>query len=192
MMQLLQRVLVIAAIGGAIGLAHSAVWRNRFGKGIFIPPPTQQTPAPAGSSSGDTPQGTASPTQPAQTEPAQPAQAAAGYSDVTIDQARALFGEQACFIDARDMAEFEQGHVQGAFQATADMLRAKSPLWLQAQDPGKPVVIYCGGGMCDASKNVAVVLGWMGFTDLRIMNDGYPAWRDAGHPTATGRPDIED
>jgi rhodanese-related sulfurtransferase len=52
--------------------------------------------------------------------------------------------------------------------------------------PGDTVVIYCVGGECDASHNVARRLAQIGFTDLRIMGVGYTDWVNAGFPIEEG------
>ena len=47
-------------------------------------------------------------------------------------------------------------------------------------------MIYCVGGDCDASKNVAARLEQFGYTDLRIMGAGYNEWEMAQLPKAFG------
>ena len=61
---------------------------------------------------------------------------------------------------------------------------------LQFLDKSQWIVIYCGGGDCDASHNLAQFLGLVGYNKCLIMKVGYPAWAQAGHPTATGKPEI--
>ncbi len=64
----------------------------------------------------------------------------------------------------------------------------KTPVALNFLDPAKPVVIYCGGGACDASHNVTALLQQLGFNQCHIMTDGYPGWNAADHPTGTDNP----
>jgi rhodanese-related sulfurtransferase len=112
--------------------------------------------------------------------------------DITIPQAFALFGKSAPFVDARHREEFEAGHVQGAYlMPVEEFASGKRPAALDFLDPKQPVVVYCGGGMCDASKNVVIRLQMLGFEQCHIMTDGYPKWAEAGHPTAVGKPDVE-
>lgn len=112
--------------------------------------------------------------------------------DITIPQAFRLFSANTAFVDARRRDEFEAGHVQNAFWMPADALTGgKRSEAMDFLVPDQPVVIYCGGGECDASKNVAALLQQGGFTQCLIMTDGYPGWVAAGHPTATGKGDYE-
>jgi rhodanese-related sulfurtransferase len=112
--------------------------------------------------------------------------------DLTLAQAHSLFTQGVSFIDARHRDEFEAGHVQGAFHMEAsEFLSGKTPVALGFLDTQQPVIVYCGGGACDASKNLVVLLQQAGFTRCHIMHDGYPAWKDAGHPTAAGKPEYE-
>ena len=95
------------------------------------------------------------------------------------------------FIDARYLHEYEEGHVEGAFWMPTEQFGTPGGLEvLSLLDSESPIIVYCGGGACDASKNVVRRLQEAGKRGARIMHDGYPAWKDAGHPTATGRPEI--
>lgn len=112
--------------------------------------------------------------------------------DITIAQAFRFFGANVAFVDARRRDEFEAGHVQNAFWMPADALtggKRSEAMDFLVQD--QPIVIYCGGGECDASKNVAALLQNGGYQQCLIMTDGYPGWVAAGHPTATGKGDYE-
>jgi rhodanese-related sulfurtransferase len=109
-----------------------------------------------------------------------------------IDLARAweLYQQGTPFIDARYLEEYEQGHVQGAFWIAASLfMNGGRPSAMDYLDPTMPVVIYCSGGRCDASHNVAEFLTLAGFQKCLIMKDGYGAWAAAGHPTETGKPE---
>ena len=105
--------------------------------------------------------------------------------EITVDQAFALFQMGTPFLDARHDAEFNAGHVTNAIRMTSDefLPRAGEVMGFM---PG-PVVIYCTGGDCDASHNLAKVLQQAGFTQLHIMKDGYPAWA-AAHPELVVKP----
>jgi rhodanese-related sulfurtransferase len=111
--------------------------------------------------------------------------------NITIEQARALFDQNVIFIDARPLHEYEAGHVPNAFYLTTETYHTPEGLEvLEFLDPSAPMVIYCNGGACDASKNLVILLQQSGYMGGRIMHDGYPAWAAAGHPTATGKPII--
>ncbi|MEN0020889.1 MAG: rhodanese-like domain-containing protein [Planctomycetota bacterium] len=87
----------------------------------------------------------------------------------------------ALYVDARAPDAFAEGHVLGAFNVPAD----DPELYLGdllGFDPSQIFVIYCSGGECNESKIVADRLGDLGYVNLFIDVDGYPAWVDAGLP----------
>lgn len=120
-------------------------------------------------------------------------------TNLTLDQARFLYqyidetdelGQPLVrFLDARGIeGVYETGHIAGALHlpyegiaewsaAFDEVVNGPTNLW---------VVVYCGGGDCDESKNVRVELSKYGFESVFIFEDGYPAWEAAGLPTATG------
>lgn len=114
--------------------------------------------------------------------------------DITTPQAWDLFQQGAAFADARRRDEYLAGHVQGAFFLPSDLFyEAKGglPEALNYIAKDQVIVIYCGGGACDASHNTAKLLQQAGYLHTHVMKDGYPSWVQAGHPTASGAPDYE-
>jgi rhodanese-related sulfurtransferase len=110
---------------------------------------------------------------------------------VEIDGAAAqeLFRLGARFVDARRTADFLAGHVPGAkgLPVWEDGLEAKlQDLDAQTKDPNDPLVIYCSGGGCRDSHELAQKLWLMGFRNLRIYTGGWPEWHEKGWPAATG------
>lgn len=109
----------------------------------------------------------------------------------TIEQARVIYDQGlADFVDARSDEEYDAGHIRGAFHVSqADFASGNfTPAileFLQDVPHDRPLVIYCEGGSCDTSENVAIRLQEMGFTRLYIMTDGYPGWVKAQLPTET-------
>lgn len=164
---LIPQVFVICGVGALAGLGYSC-----FHAPLVLRPADPVAPVPIPTTDGT---------------PA-PAAAALGL-EISIAQAKALYDAKAPFVDARLADEYAAGHVADAYHLTADMLTSgKTPEVLSFLDPAAPVVIYCGGGACDASHNVTALLQQLGFTQCHIMTDGYPGWRDAGHPTSTDNP----
>ena len=96
------------------------------------------------------------------------------------------WGPKVLWIDARSQNEYEAGHVQDAFQMSTEDFNGSEVL--NYLDKDGPLVVYCSGGQCDASKNLVKLLQLAGYKQARIMEDGYPAWKQAGYPTATGKP----
>lgn len=107
--------------------------------------------------------------------------------DITVAQAKTLFDADAPFLDARNTAEFEAGHVARAFHMPPDaFFGSKAPPALDLLDREKPVVAYCLGGDCHASHDVVIRLQSMGFKRCHVMVDGFPGWQKAGYEVETG------
>ncbi len=119
---------------------------------------------------------------------------APGLKQGEIDLAgvKAHFDEFGLFLDARTVKEYEEGHIPNAMWMPVDRVLEDASLVfeIEAEAGGmdQPIVIYCGGGSCDASHNLAIVLEEVGFTNLLVFVDGYPAWKNAGHETELGAP----
>lgn len=111
--------------------------------------------------------------------------------NISLAQAKELYDQRTVFLDARHLEEYEQGHVAGALLLnTETFATAGGGEVISMLDREAPIVVYCGGGMCDASKNLVRLLQQSGFMGGRIFHDGYPEWVKAGYPTQTGKPPI--
>lgn len=101
--------------------------------------------------------------------------------------AKSLFDRGVIFLDARIQNEYDAGHVSQAYLLNSSMFGTPAAdEAMKALDASQPVVIYCGGGECDASKNVAILLQQAGFKQLHILENGYPEWKQLGYPIETG------
>jgi len=95
--------------------------------------------------------------------------------------------DAALFVDAREAVEYAEGHIAGAVSLPFDEA-FKDPKKLATIDPGtKPIIVYCGGGDCEASRNLAYSLIDAGRKKVVIFEDGFPAWKTAGYAVATGK-----
>jgi rhodanese-related sulfurtransferase len=177
LMNLLGRFCTIALAGVLAGLTHSAV----HGPLKLKPdaPPPLELPVPGG--------------QAASSDAAQTAPAAVTLGlDITLEQGKMLIDAGAHVVDARAREEFEAGHIAGAFWLPANLFyEGKAQDALNFMDPTRRIVIYCGGGACDASHNTAKMLQENGYKLTHVLTDGYPAWRDAGYATENGKPFYE-
>ncbi len=109
---------------------------------------------------------------------------------ITIEEAQYLYDNGlVIFIDARGEDHYQEGHIADAMSISYELTRDAVAI-PQVDNmfiaPGEDtLIIYCGGGDCDESHMVSQDLQNMGFT-CHIMIDGYPAWKNAGLPTAEG------
>jgi rhodanese-related sulfurtransferase len=196
---LVTRVLALAAVGLTLGAADS--WIRPVQLRMSAQPPTQTT-VPGSSGAATQPdQKPAAPTPPAgvtaapdagaTTVESAPVDAALGI-DITLSQSKSLWDQGVSFIDARLKDEFLESRVEGAMHLTTLMFSEPTPpKALEFLDPSKPVVIYCGGGDCEASHSVGIRLQQSGFQRVHVMKDGFPAWKSAGHPVETGPDPLE-
>lgn len=119
-----------------------------------------------------------------------PADTSAGVTlgfKITSEQAKMLFDMGVPFVDAREPNFFAEGHVERAMNITADQVFGdpKNTAELVRWRPG-PIVVYCSGGDCDASEHVAQRLQDLQFTQIHIMSDGFPGWKEKGFPVVVG------
>lgn len=191
---------VLVLVASAIGVADSRLRPIRLT--LSAPTPPAPTPAPT---PDPTPAPPATPTPPttptpaptpAATSPQPPAPPPAGDDGFMIatDRALALYQQAEAqgdvfFIDARANAEFAAGHIPRAFNIPPEaFFGGKTPPELDLLAKSNTMVIYCGGGECDASKLVAIRFQEYGYTSVFVYGDGFKAWKAAGHPVETLAP----
>jgi len=205
---------LIVAIGGGIGLADLAMRKDKVKLDRPEPPPLDLVlppvkPTPAGKATNPQPASTqTSPDVDVKTEAtSDPAAAAAPIAEsartppaaptatppaalpkghITVPQAAALYDQQAFFVDSRRKDVYVAGHVAGAFRADMVSFKAGDPMWVRGLPKEMILVVYCDGGDCDESEHVAQLLNASGFNAVYVMHDGFPGWKDAGHPVETG------
>ncbi len=196
--------LAIGGVAVVLGGAHSVFVPVRLAGGQRAPAPetsaqepstgggaTDQAPTPDAGDGGQVVIGdaTGSTHTPATTDFG--THADSDYPLIDLARAKALWDEGlAVFIDARPLHQYEEGHIQDAYWMPASEVSAAMIFEIQKWAGGYagPVVIYCVGGDCDASENVAVRLEEALFTNLLIMRDGYDDWAGAGFDTEAGPP----
>ena len=184
---MLGQAFAIVAIGAAIGVADAFSFRPinlkreappllpliTFDPKTTTPPapvaPPQTAPAPAPAAFKETPK----------TDFDKPGQ-------ITVTEARALFDQQATFLDARKLDPYKLGHVKGAWRLELSDFDAGDPQFLALIPRSSVLVVYCSGGHCDESEAVARMLTGSGYKSTYVMHDGIPGWTALGHPVTTG------
>ena len=48
------------------------------------------------------------------------------------------------------------------------------------------LVVYCNGGNCDESEQVAKLINGSGYQKVYVMHDGIPGWQAMGYPSEEG------
>lgn len=105
-----------------------------------------------------------------------------------IHDAQSLDGQGVIFIDARIFKDFTDGHIPGAMHIDKRYFDGAAPKKIRDYLPGNAVVVYCGGADCTDSEAVVLRLKTLniGIGPYYIVKDGFPGWKKAGYPIATG------
>jgi rhodanese-related sulfurtransferase len=100
--------------------------------------------------------------------------------DIKLDFAKALFDKKYKFIDARDIADYDAGHIRGAINIPYhEFDKYKDRLSSLPKD--QVYVTYCSSA-CDVSIDMAYAMAKMGFKKLYIFHGGWDEWKNAGFP----------
>jgi rhodanese-related sulfurtransferase len=88
------------------------------------------------------------------------------------------WGPQVLFVDARPAERYEAGHISMAVRLTAAEWDTLVPKFLDAWDPDRVVVVYCEGGTCDTSREIAErIKKELQIQSVYYLQGGYPAWQ---------------
>lgn len=100
--------------------------------------------------------------------------------DIRIDFAKALFDKKYRFLDARDAADYNAGHIQGAMNIPYhDLEKYRDKLNALPRD--QVYITYCSSA-CDVSIDMAYAMAKMGFKKVYIFHGGWDEWKNAGYP----------
>jgi rhodanese-related sulfurtransferase len=91
-------------------------------------------------------------------------------------------GEPFHFIDVREDHEFAKDHARGARHLGRGIL--ERDIETVIPDKQAEIILYCGGGF--RSALAADSLQQMGYSNVRSMDGGIRAWREAGYPLEQG------
>ncbi|HBG05887.1 MAG: sulfurtransferase [Geobacteraceae bacterium GWC2_58_44] len=95
--------------------------------------------------------------------------------------------KQAVLVDARNAASFAEGHITGAIILPLDQARKNLSFPSSAKVPkDATIIVYCNGFSCHDSMEVGKLLMQAGYASVYVYEGGFPEWRDAGYPVATG------
>jgi rhodanese-related sulfurtransferase len=92
----------------------------------------------------------------------------------------------AVIVDAREAPEYAEGHIPGALSVPFEDAVAKPALIEPFKKVGKPIILYCSGGDCELSKDLAKNMLAEGIRKVLVFTDGFPGWKAAGYPVETG------
>jgi rhodanese-related sulfurtransferase len=113
--------------------------------------------------------------------------------EITVEEAILEHKNNTPFLDARRTRDYDKGHIPGAISMSVwePNLDGRISDLLSKVDPGMTVVVYCTGGECTDSHNLATSLQGAGYKDLRIMKGGVLDWVKLGGPAAEKTPGAD-
>ena len=108
----------------------------------------------------------------------------AGDELVPPAQAKLLLERGALFLDARPRDFWRMNRIPGALSLPEERFAESFPELETTVRRANAVVVYCSGYGCEASHVVARKLRERGVA-AGILDEGLPAWEDAGLPLDT-------
>jgi rhodanese-related sulfurtransferase len=103
---------------------------------------------------------------------------------IPIGEAEALFYTRtAVVVDARPEELYRQGHIQGALSLPSNELDDRLPELMAGVPLDAAIITYCDGTGCNSSKEVAFALMDNGYTNVRVLINGWTVWQEANLPT---------
>ena len=100
------------------------------------------------------------------------------YGDVSIQEAIKLIEAKPdlVILDVRTLAEFEEGHIEGAINIPVDELSGR----LDELGKEDELLVYCRTG--NRSGAAVSILSDEGYTTIYHMHEGISVWIQQGHP----------
>ncbi len=97
-------------------------------------------------------------------------------------------GKEVLWLDARPREQFEAGRIPGAYPLSEQEFDQQLFELLEVlQTNTLPVIIYCGGERCEASRKIKErLLETMPLENVRILRGGWKSWTEAGGAVEKG------
>ncbi len=108
-----------------------------------------------------------------------------GDEVVPVAEARARIEKGALAVDARPIDFYNMQHIPGALPLPEDDFEAAFAAIETRLRASSDVLVYCAGFGCEASHNLSRKLKQHGIP-AAILEEGWPAWQDAGYPIQEG------
>ncbi|MBZ0104347.1 MAG: PhnD/SsuA/transferrin family substrate-binding protein [Sulfuricella denitrificans] len=120
-----------------------------------------------------------------------------GAQVIEAKQASDLIAKGIVVIDARNDAEYVDGHIKGAALVPYHEVSAKEvgfdgaddkfDLAKLPQDKNAAMLLYCDGTPCWKSYKASALAIRNGYRNVYWFRGGYPEWKAAGYPVETGK-----
>jgi rhodanese-related sulfurtransferase len=98
---------------------------------------------------------------------------------------KAFRSGSAMFIDARHPADFDAGHIPKAVNIPPEKNFSMDSKDQKAAS--KLIIVYCQSRDCPLADELAKKIAQDGFTNIKVMPEGWEAWNESGYPVESGR-----
>jgi rhodanese-related sulfurtransferase len=195
----LREAILVAVVGALVALAANALSPRglKLSRNYFPPAPVAGPGAPATTNSLSASNTLVHPgtNAPASTAAIIERLRSKGLEHLATTEAAALFRDPGyqvgtiLFVDARDDALYEAGHIPGAYQLDYYRPEQDLPIVLPLTQVAQRIVIYCSGGDCEDSEFTALLLRNAGVTPekIRVYLGGFTEWRTNNLPVELGQ-----
>lgn len=114
----------------------------------------------------------------------------AGFRMVTTEETQLYIreGGNVIVIDSRSPEEYLLGHIPGAINIPDGQVDEYFKKYEQLLKKAQLLIVYCSGGSCGTSEEVAKELIAKGISDSKVAvdQDGLPGWIRTKNPIETG------
>jgi rhodanese-related sulfurtransferase len=113
--------------------------------------------------------------------------------DIPLTEAKKLFTKNgAVFIDARSTEVYASGHIAGARSLPWHDVEQRLIQATEDLSPNTIIITYCDGETCNLSRELAVFLLDMGFSNVRVLVNGWMVWIEAHLPVGKGNASLDE
>lgn len=114
--------------------------------------------------------------------------AAQGVQTLTLEEVRYYLDQQkgTVVVDARAPEEYGLGHIPNSLNLPVEGFESAYQKGLARLKKAPMVIVYCSGGSCNTSHEVAALLQQKGVKNLAVFGDGLPGWMKAKLPIKAG------
>jgi len=102
---------------------------------------------------------------------------------IQIIEAKEAFNKkQTMFLDARDKELFDQGRIKGAKNLPWHSVDDHFIDIVDGMSNDTLIITYCDGENCDLSHELALFLKEMGFSNVKVLVNGWAVWQEMNLP----------
>lgn len=108
--------------------------------------------------------------------------------EISISHVMSEWDGQVIWLDARPESEFGKGHIPGAYLLNEEgFLDQLMELLDVLQTSVQPVVIYCNGERCEASRRIREqLMNQFPLENVWVLKGGWPQWQAEGRSVERG------